>query len=55
MDDGLKLVLEQMDKRLSKIEGKLEDLSAFKIKITAIAGFILIIAKLAGPIIDKLM
>lgn len=55
MSPEMQMLIEQMANRIEKIEKKVEDLSAFKIKIMAIAGFVILIAKMAGPIIDKLL
>jgi len=55
MSPEMELLLKQMSSRIEKIEAKVDDLTAFKVKIMAIAGFVILIAKLAGPIIDKLL
>ena len=45
---------DSINERLDKHEKKLENLSEFKIKLTSIAVFIMIIFKLASPLLEKL-
>ena len=45
---------DSINERLDKHEKKLESLSEFKIKLTSIAVFIMIIFKLASPLLEKL-